>query len=603
MAGENRGKIYELLTALGIRLALKEKGQQVWREKALQGMSIRSDIVVGATLEEPRLVLLVTHSDSEVHHHEKFGRDAAELAELYACAPSVESVGLVIFEDRALPRLEQAARRIFSFVVKVSGLRSAATLRALGASDDWKESTKDLDHEAAVMPTDPGLRSLLTASTRAALLELGEAALQAAASRAGRDHSLRRAVEGLSTPSHRRALPRGCSPFPPQERATRVRRGLAKLLLFTKEERKVLAAGGVPEGASGWAVSLGMLGRQRSIRGERLVVTDCDLVGGPIAPGSPVVAEGVLTTLRLDDIEHCLAAARDKSAAYVQRLREPAYLDAAGDYVRSKYLDLLSVEGMARHLQRVAVDPEGTLRTSGGPRHVQCHWLYTYLVALFKAHSGKKQGFGTTVIAELSGVRRFRMQNSILSTLEYQPTNFDSRLFRPLAKALSLRLKEVSQAELQVLHDKAVAQQLRNELEDKLVCHALNPLPALLVRAAEHAGLEPTFVQARSGLVGATEGTVAGATKIVRFGEDAAWWRTAHDSHVNDKRKELQSKALGWRVHWDARQETFHPTKWPGRLVLVIDGDFRRADLEQLRAAGWDLFLYADELHRLAELA
>jgi hypothetical protein len=591
MAGEKKAKMYESVAAIALHLALTPKFT-VHREVCLPGVAVRTDILVKSKTGHQIVAVLVTHSGSEVDFHKKFARDSAELIQLIAADGGASEVAYVLFDDYVLPALRSIIASTFSATVAVSdfGNRKALfnfceqELEKLGAPVGHLDKT--LTNEDVVALCGKSIKDQLL------LKSFGEYLWKII--RSGANKTAFTSVAAAFVQK------RKTIPVRKSTKQTRVRRGLGKLLLFNAAERKLVYAGQALVGSYTWLPSLGLGKAVLSVGAKtRWRVTDMEIVGS-----SADKLIGVTSLLAQEVIEQCLAGARAKTDLYVQRLRNSDYLAAAMEYVVRNYNALATADGMKKALKSVAANSSSSLQDKGLAQSVRWHWLYTYLVALFKAHSKKKQGFGTSVIAKLSGERRFRMQNSILSNLEYESGIFPEELFKPLAHALSTQLKEIKPAEVRKLHQDVVKQQLVNELEDKLVCHGLeHPLRQLIEMSLSAQGRPYMIQRVRlAQAVGAGAEGNAGLTSVVVSGKTLIWWRAAHGrNHVNDKTKELESKILGWRLAFDTKARRYSVSSKFQKAILVIDGDFQRQDLMSLTRAGWDEIFYPDEMDKLAK--
>jgi hypothetical protein len=76
-------------------------------------------------------------------------------------------------------------------------------------------------------------------------------------------------------------------------------------------------------------------------------------------------------------------------------------------------------------------------------------------------------------------------------------------------------------------------------------------------------------------------------------------WQSAHGSHTNDKKKELSGRAIGLRYHWSGSEFVRRPGL--RKMILVLDGTWKQADLNALLRAGWDEIFYPDEMDQLAK--
>ncbi len=89
-------------------------------------------------------------------------------------------------------------------------------------------------------------------------------------------------------------------------------------------------------------------------------------------------------------------------------------------------------------------------------------------------------------------------------------------------------------------------------------------------------------------------------TTVMRVKNTLINWQSAHDSHTNDKRKELCGRAPALRYQWDASKKRFVRRSWAQKMLLVVDGTWGQEDLDALTQAGWDGIYYPDQLDKLA---
>jgi hypothetical protein len=587
MAGEKRAKAYEIITALSLYLG-KNPHPLVRREVTLPGVSIRSDVVIG-TDENPKYAVLVTHSTSEVDYHKKFARDSAELIQLFTAFPDLKGVVYVTYDNLTLPGLKLIIKSTFSSAVSA------------GDFGEWPKIQSICEN---ILKHDVGGRIGLDGQITDAsieLLTLGSLADKDLLTRFGvflwRGISAGASDSPFATMVSKFIKSRSDSEILEQIKHTRVRRGLGKLLLFTQEERELIYASKPLMGDYSWAKSIGLVSQSLSTgEKKRWRVADPEIISGT---KNEYFLEGVLSVLSQNEIELCLTKSREKAALYVKRLRVSAYLDSARDFVCKFREQLATEQGMESALRKVSANPRGSDLGIEIPNGVSWNWLYTYLVALYKAADGKKQGFGTTVIARLSGERRFRMQNSILSSLEYRLSEFPEGLFAPLAKGLCIPLRDLSDEKIKGLHADVLDQQLTNELEDKLLCHGLDhPLQVLIENSLSEAQIDYEIQRKRIAQAEAAGITGnAGLTSVIIAGNTLIWWRAAHwRNNVNHKTKELECKVAGWRICWDEANSVYKRFTSIKKAFLVLDGDFLEEDLIRLKRAGWDNFYYADQM-------
>jgi hypothetical protein len=583
MANEIIAKAYEMLAALAVDHAFSDH-YDVFREKSLDNVSMRTDVIV-THKNKPEYAFLVTHSGSETDYQKKFARDSTELVELFINCPELKGIYLLIFDSHILPSLLGIASITYSGVFNFSEGISFLSISNLARSRQFQEAASNFDIAESVREQ----RSLFTKDVLAETDSLGKLVRKRIDSKASKADTFlpvaRRYVLSRAKDSVLNEAPHCTS--------TRFRRGLSKLLLFNQMEREGIYTNREIVGDHEWAVRLGLVRRVLSRRPnmKRFRICDDEITGDGVHLGP-------LNSMSTVSIEHCLSQASSTSALYVRRLRNADYLDAASKFICKNWKVLTTPDGMEQQLRCVSQNPSQLKLNAKCYSEISWHWLYTYLVALFKADSGKKQGFGASVIARLSGERKFRMQNSVLGRLEYSPQIFPSELYKPLSNALSIRLSEVSTSRIEAIHEQVVNQQLRNELEDKLMCNAINPLPSLIEHQLNIAGISFDRFRIKQCCARAADASKnAGVSNVIKVGDVIIWWRTAHyRANVSHKRKELQNYVLNWRISWTGAKFAISDIR---KTILVVDGDFESSDLQLLRSYGWDHFIYPHELAQL----
>jgi len=90
-------------------------------------------------------------------------------------------------------------------------------------------------------------------------------------------------------------------------------------------------------------------------------------------------------------------------------------------------------------------------------------------------------------------------------------------------------------------------------------------------------------------------------TTVLRKHKTLINWQSAHASHTNDKKKELCGRAVALRYSWDVKAKKFIKRPNVEKLILLLDGTWKREDLLALARAGWDEIFYPDEMEKLAK--
>jgi hypothetical protein len=176
-----------------------------------------------------------------------------------------------------------------------------------------------------------------------------------------------------------------------------------------------------------------------------------------------------------------------------------------------------------------------------------------------------------------------------------------------LAYSLAPRIAKIPGGAVASLRARVAEYYVSNYLEAKLIQYKrFSPLRSVIEDTLRAAHLPFRYVE-RYPSAFVDRATAQGRKLNVRTGKTAVLecrgaiinWQSAHDSHTNDKRKELCGRAVAVRYTWDPAKRVFVPRPHVEKTILVVDGTWCQEDLSALAAAGWDEVLYPDELERL----
>jgi hypothetical protein len=90
-------------------------------------------------------------------------------------------------------------------------------------------------------------------------------------------------------------------------------------------------------------------------------------------------------------------------------------------------------------------------------------------------------------------------------------------------------------------------------------------------------------------------------TTILRKKKTLINWQSASDAGRDHKKKELCGRAVALRYSWDGKAKKFIKRPNVEKLILLLDGTWKREDLLALARAGWDEIFYPDEMEKLAK--
>jgi hypothetical protein len=391
----------------------------------------------------------------------------------------------------------------------------------------------------------------------------------------------------------------------PRARDTFVRRGLSKLLVFEDTELalkifsgKRLAFDAIPE----YAFELGF----------------CSKAVGRAAPNDDEITN-VVSLLGIDGVRAALRdAPLESMGLWIQPLRATSDLRRIHEWVCANFADLQKPKRLLHYLQIVADDPEGLLSQ---PISLRNNWLYYYLCDIIKADAELGQGFGYAQLLQL--LRRNRVDlEAFLHSLKLPMFSMESQSFldrglrdwanrletdqaksfspsfqAATAWALAHLAQSLSVASLPSF-DLVRTKLVQTNLEQKLVTYRMFQPLRQLIAATAPSGSE-VKIKACFGEKGGVS-ALSTVTTVWHVQQTIINWQSASDAGRDHKKKELCGRAVALRYSWDAKHERFIPRAGVQKLIMVVDGTWRREDLLALARAGWDEIFYPDEMDKLA---
>jgi hypothetical protein len=178
-----------------------------------------------------------------------------------------------------------------------------------------------------------------------------------------------------------------------------------------------------------------------------------------------------------------------------------------------------------------------------------------------------------------------------------------------VADALARRLKKCREPDPAKDVVQVTNATIQINLEVKLLTYRhLQPVRAAIEIALSEAHIpfgDLTYLGACFAQYAKAQGTKldprSAGTTVIKGSNTLINWQSAHDSHTNDKKKELCGRAVALRYVWDESSKKFVPRPGVDRLILVVDGTWRQEDLDSLARAGWDHLFYPDQMDGLVQ--
>lgn len=617
MAGEQTAKFYESLTAVIVRNAIKKtlhSDEYVYREVKLPGVSIRSDVIVGASEALPSLVFFVTHSNLLVDWNKKFKRDAAEYLEIALSESNLKGMFLVLFDNSTMEGIDNIIRYTLNGVVVFPLIDTHGVVESLAHDSSVLkrlEGVTEIERQKLVLSflmATPSGRSLFKKAT-----ENFKNTILSSSKASGSAKSYFAAVKEFVT--KRRKIN-----FSKRTRNTRYNRGISKLGLFDSEDRKMLVNSQSIEGPFNWATldvywpinnkEKGQLLRSVGKNAYRCV--DPEVLGGNLGRiRQPIVVESPTAKLGLDEIGEIIDhGMQPMSSMYLRKIKSKRVMMDCVTFLAKNHGNLSKKGKLGRLLMDVFDDPVLQYTRCFGVipmgQVIDWNWLYTGIISVLKASKNTKQGFGQSKIARLIKDPAYKkaVGSTVLKNLESRISRLDDGLVLAVGDVLADSLRSMTPDSIQGLAEKAYRFMVLCEVEDKFIPNGIDVLNAMIERAAKRNGIVLERQTVRSCLAVAAEaGGIAGTTRVYRSGNTIIWYKASHlRQNVLHKRKEIQSTVASWRQRWDSEHGVFVLNTDIKKTILVIDGDWEEGDLKLLHAYGWDEFLYPDELDRLPDL-
>ena len=608
MAGERKGVTYEAFVKIALdELVRKGKltGHVFWNEKP-DAMTIEPDFTVGPDKDHPTHVFLVTHSGAAGNSHMKFWRNIGELAEAKVRLRRPAHVFTVVFDSVMKEDLKALQAAAFDGQLFAGGSTFGRQLLSWVAANS-PGLPRDAGEKVAA------IRAAMQDKTRTdnpkplvdnLVWELGKLV-----------RTTRTELDDLWSMERKR--PAGHAPA---ARDTFLRRGGGKLLLLEHPD-DIDSTGSfkksVPRALVAALKTMGLAGD--SIAGPR--ITDPQILWAVRS-----LPKEALATLHK-------ARSLNRVAEWVESLVGLAGTKEQLSYVSKHWSDLRTAAGLFRHLQRCHDNPN-KLCPSAVPVDSKRVWLFHMVVEWIKLAGGTRTGYGLAVLVEdlnrLSSNKAHRA--AVRSILSREPIwndrntvdrglrdwhsasttegfSFSEDSLARVADVLAERLRGCPKPDPTKDAQRMTQAIVQTTLEAKLLTYRnFKPFEVLLDRELAKAGMTGTlevavracFAEAASD-AGALLNPLSSGTTVMRVKSTFINWQSAHDSHTNDKRKELCGRAPALRYSWDTKKQAFVRRPSTERLYLIVDGTWDQSDLDALTRAGWDEIFYPDEMDKLVK--
>lgn len=583
MANETRGILFETIADAALKQAVELAGivgTVRWNEKP-ENMSIVPDFTIGLTKDEPSHIVLVTASGSAKETDKKFWRNLGELQEVNAQLSVSPIVINLYFKSVIKQGLDRITQHLYDVTFHVETKPYYSHL-ARWVEENVESDVKTREARQEMLAYDMKSDLVLAGAITALVQDIAQA-LQQRKTELDPLWALMRVDF---------AKPRTL----PQAKNTTVRRGLGKLLVFEPQLRQLVYAG--YENASGikldaipqYAWDLGFLKKS--------------LVGAKVADQE---IEGALNILGATTCELILNRCPLAMQSWVDEMRQLENIPIFLDFIFREFSNITDSKQLMIWLSQCHNDPTSFARTQNiiFSGILSRNWLFTILMDLVKASTGKLQGFGYAQLAAEIGSSA-NISSGYITIADWANclpnVNLPDSVIQQVSEVLVKKITNIGKTNLLQLGRKLIEVTKKSVLEDRLIPYRnFEPLLWLLEAELEKQGKSYSPKVPYIGWVNeyAGVGKNSATTPFIKVGNTLIHWKSSYASHPNDKTKELSARARSVRYQYHPATKTFSQRTGVVQLALIVDGDWSERHLQTLAKSGWDIIVYPDEISHL----
>ena len=602
MRDEVLGSAYEILAELAIlqHTTLVGSGEHLFAQKTPIGAGIKPDLTIGTSADSPRVLIQIHHTNAERASEKKFWRNVGEFVDARLTLGSETLIITLAFDSGQKRRLSVASEKLMDGFLEADRQEYGHELLAIGTRLATSFHSKKvpvalrLSHAQELLRGDNAAQELLSKFGQDVQAQV------ALASAAGKSW-----YGVFSAMQQKRSTPRV-----PKRKLTTLRRALGRLLPIGSESelRSILdsARHGTRIDWPEYLVAVGVAARgigvtefippmpAQSGRGAKKLESDAS---HELAVMLSQFDDEVIVGLwkRLRGVTTSLKQA-------TQAIRSSLVFHDCHSFVLKSFNELTSPSGMKQALGDCYSNPSLVLGIPTGvpTKPNQSLWLFEYLMTVYKAVTGKQQGYGYTRLGDECGFR-FEIAATagvVLSPYLQRTKPIQDGILTGIAGALARKLEGIGQKWLEE-NELCVSQFfLKGRFEDGVYkTAAFDPCFLLITDALEYRATSrnkrtPTFLSSFMQAGAAT-------CDVLVVDDVAIMWQSATHQGVDHKTKELVGRVGMLRVR-RGTDGVVLPMDVK-KVLLVIDGTWTQSQLERLATAGFDGIYYCDELELMVK--
>lgn len=585
MAHEVRGILLETIVEAALRRALQISGipgELYWNEKP-DGMTVTPDLTIGIDKHTPSHIILVTASGAEHNSHMKMWRNLGEIFEAkaqLATRPRLISI-------YGISRMKEHIRSIMDNLPDASlhlDQESYGTELLRWIQENRIEAPKTNEAKHNLLDADLASDDALVKALELFAQDLTEALMEEKETLVPVWNLMRADYLAASTP--------------PSARVTSVRRGLGKLLVLEPSVRRLIYNSykqplGIPfDKMPEYPFELGLV--KKTLAGVR--VDDEEVIGA-------------LDLLGPEMCETLIARIPPQMEPWIDVLRQLENVPKFLDFIGRQFNEIADPDQLYELLMQCQEDPEGFAKAQSidFSGHLSRNWLFSILMDLIKASTGKLTGFGYAQLAGEIGESE-DVSSGYITIADWAnrvpDVELPSGVLRSVTKVLADKVRQIGVNRLPKLRQQLVEFTRRSFLEIRIIPYRnFEPLLWLLQQELERQNKHYIAKETYRGWVNefAGVGKKSATTPFVRAERTLIHWKTVSDAGKYHKRKELAARARSVKYQYHPETETFTHREGVDQLALIVDGTFNDADLRVLAEAGWDTIVYPDEIEAFVQ--
>jgi hypothetical protein len=578
MVDELIGNIYEVVTKYAIESfsSLLREGESVFWHAHPPGVAVEPDLTIGPAPDSPRLLVLISHTNAERASEKKFWRNIGEYVDARLAMGNTVTIINVVFDSGQKRKLAAASSVLFDAFLEADRQPYGHSLLELCKKLSASCKNKAEDIRPTLVSKYISSRPDAKTTLRSFGKNLDSIVSEAGIGRTGWFPAFRQSISNRS------------SGRIPAARETSVRRAIGRLLPLETEEDLIEISKAIRSRKStqlpAYFETLGL--SRKSLRGP--VIVDSEILEGINMWPNEWIRNTWIEARRSDSVLHAC-----NQIICIGELR------LYHSFITSKYKSLTKPQLLADALSDCFTSPNEVLssRINLSRPNETGLWLFDYLMNVFKAHSGKQQGYGYSKLDRDAGTGLGTGIGPHLSNYVNRTRPLREDLLAKFSKAMSTQLETVGLSWLKENEVEIASFQLQALFSDKIYKNPkLDPLRVAITESLGHPPQEltrfPTFLTQFSGI-----GTATCSVFLER--KTLILWQSASQAGVRHKINELCGRVSMLRVSYEDKNGAI-PNPAFRKVILVIDGPWPESGLERLHASGVDEIYFPDEMAHLA---